>query len=1510
MKQFSFRRLTAWLLTLMMIISVLPASVIVAMAEDLASATSSTSEPIYVLDGGFNTADCPTLNISYNGNDLGTVNVCVQPRKTESIEWPSEGYVDRYSTGSAAITDKDGNPVMIKVKYEGEDAIAEVPLTLNMLNHSGTKTAGDQSGLYITYGSSTSGGGFTLHVSEVYVNNYPEYPDEGAIKVSKTATGIDFQASGVAQVELAVSGVASKKGADLIIMLDTSSSMATWCVRCHKQGCSCGSRYKRVSVLETSLANLIAKLKTPGTDGEVLDIDVAIADFNGFFGERHTVSGTPYDRDANDRTADADYNANSNSSIFTGSGELSADAFVKATELPESYSFTCHSGTNYDYAMDAIYQMAYAKQQRNLLKGDERDLYVIFMSDGATMQWNYYHSQGRSESWEKWIVGGAPTFTDGQPLPGSITTTMDKSYWKSLMNCTEHLYYFNTADTDGDGYVNEHRMANAVKGDPEQYYNVIRKSTEGLVDVLRDAQGSEQGLKNMYSLPGLGAKMFAISFDTQDDGNTNLEYQDKSIASIATHDANDSTQYFYKVTSAAELDHAFDAIGEEIAYAASNAHFEDRMGDSFNLLLGTHEYKSTGSTLIDKSVASVIEVLEYDIYTRQEWIAEGSPEDKLHSIGTRQDTGTVTEAIVFNYAGTRAYSTKIDADGDGIYGATLQADGTYAITDEDDYILIEVDRNASGEDVSLDTTTDKTVVYKKGVIYAASFLYNTNTSPVTTLIKGTSLTRTLPAESFHWSVGTVKTNEQAIRYYVYLDGSLEGQKAPGSYATNNYATLYYDNYLGNPCKIETTSPTMAWAGANVSYAFYLVNSAGEVIVNKATGQTGSFANKIAVTSPVVYEEIFLNNIDQVASIEVRSLGVLPTGYELYDAASVYKITINSNSTGSWEITSGDGKAASTYVTRYLLGNANAFTNATTPPNSANDYTHTVVWFAVLWTPQALPDTVIIDYGLPVEVNVLTNDMFGTNGQLVAVGEYNKAFEDIVGGSTLGYIGDEQFWTESNHVASYGQSYTGKYGKVTLSANGTLVYQLSDVSMPDSEQFTYAVRFEGNDASGNPFANRGYYYDTLTIIPATTIYFEETFVRFVDSAASGEDGIGKWFDLGTYGTAGNSNPSQGEDRPGEYNTASIDRNYIYGFDGIYSVSTSYSLGNAKKVTVNAATGGANCPYAVFEFTGTGFDIISLTDNTTGLILVQVFDKDGVTVRSLMVDNYYGYDYNEETGEWTETDKGAIYQVPVIKVTDLEWGTYTVRIKAGYSSAFDHTGAGEYGFVLDSIRIYDPVDPNNTSDSINNAYKDDGEYNPTYVSIRDKILEGLTVTDPNTTDVLDGVVFVDGIASTGNPYDYANPGPNNEVYLAGGQSISFKLVTNFNPDKAMIGVKLAYGTSAVLNVNCNDGNGISINTSTNIATATDMYYELTNLASLWTYNEEAKEWSTPVITVSNGAAAGNCENILSLTGIKVTEKADKVVSDVSCASDDVSIFPEVCGEAAVLCSFRRWIRTRCL
>ncbi len=1318
-----------------------------------------------------------TMDVSYMGVVLDTVSVVITEKEIAGYTVASEGWVEQYSSGSTKVTDEAGNVLYVTINY-ADGTTAQVPVTVDMLTTTeragvNTKIAGDVTGLKVYCGTALAKENFTLHITEKWVNNYPEYPNEGAVKVDKTATGIDFQSSGVAQVEVSASGVPMKKGADVIVMLDTSSSMRNWCVNCHRNtGGNCGSSCwdPRSDVLEQSLKNLITQFKQDGADGEPLDIRVAIADFNGFYGENQGTSGTAYDRDAADMMSDdIFYNAASSAQVYTGDGTLGAGAFIDAADLADIYNFNYVSGTNYDYAMDAIYQLGTAIKAQNEVNGEERDLFVIFMSDGAAMQWNYYHSQGNSSLWNNWITG--------EWSAADLTRTN--------LNCVTHAYYYDEADHDSDGMVNEHRMANAIKGSADETFEVIRK-TSGL--------GTATGERNMYMVPGLDATMFSISFDAQDDGNVTQESMNESIASLAS-DQVSRTQYYYEVTSAQELGRAFIAIGTEIAYAAYNAYLEDQMGAAFNLQMAAHSYASEGSSAVDSTITPKIEVLTYDIYTRSEWVTDGSVAEDEAKIGTREASGTVVETVTFNEGGTMAYSSLI---GDG---------NTNILTD--------------------------------GVIYASNFLYNTTAAEVAVTVDGKSIT--LAPESFYWIIGTITEAEVALRYYVYLEGSMEGLRDAGSYPTNNYATLYYDNYLDNPCEKPTVSPVMAWESANVSYAFYLVDEDGNIIVNQTTGATGSFANKIAVTSPVVYSTINLNNLDVVNGITVSSSGVLPEGYALYDASSTYEIKINSNSTGTWEITKSADKVNSTYVTQYLIGNGSAYSNELTPPATSNDYTHTVVWFAVLWKPQALPDAVVIDYGLPVDISVMANDMFGENGKLAGISKYSADAHDTLIDAAAGNgsaIADGFVTADC----------AGDYGKASANrTTGIVRYQLDGMTMDKSEKFTYAVDYAGS-------VNAGYYYDTVTVIPATTIYYEDSFVNFSTELLTNGTVETSWTTVGTTVDA-----VQAEDRPGEYSLPEIDANNVYGYDAAYEDMKTYSLGSAHKVTV---TEKQNRAKAGFTFTGTGFDVISMTSNTTGTISVTVKQGDTV-VKDVLVDTYYGYTWSEELG-WTvnsDTDN-SLYQVPVMKIEDLPYGTYDVVITAAYNDLFHHGQDGKdkadtansYDFYLDAIRIYDPANDGAADQTVADAYVADNEGWPEYHELRNLIIAAADFNS-NVESSANGIVYIDG-KDHASIEDYTSYGPNNELYLTSGNAVAFNLTTTDSVADVQLAVKSADGRQVILDCFNAEADGTVSNRVTELLdTTTDLYYSI-----------NAQAVSGKVIVIKNTG-----EGIMSITNIKITYKS---------------------------------------
>ena len=207
------------------------------------------------------------VTISYKNKVLGTAKVIVPALTVTNIEvTPMEGTVQKGASNYA----KTGST--LTVTYS-DNSTRKVYVTLGMLSGDFNKnTVGDYAGLTVTYGGKTVTG-YTLHVTPKSGNNYPEYPHEGAVRVGKTGEGIDFQSSGIAKVELSATGVPVKKGADVIIMVDTSSSMTTTVS---------GSSKSRIEVLRESLANLMTQFQAVGADGEPQDIRVAIADFNGY----------------------------------------------------------------------------------------------------------------------------------------------------------------------------------------------------------------------------------------------------------------------------------------------------------------------------------------------------------------------------------------------------------------------------------------------------------------------------------------------------------------------------------------------------------------------------------------------------------------------------------------------------------------------------------------------------------------------------------------------------------------------------------------------------------------------------------------------------------------------------------------------------------------------------------------------------------------------------------------------------------------------------------------------------------------------------------------------------------------------------------------------------------------------------------------------------------------------------------------------------------------------------
>lgn len=468
--------------------------------------------------------------------------------------------------------------------------------------------------------------------------------------------------------------------------------------------------------------------------------------------------------------------------------------------------------------------------------------------------------------------------------------------------------------------------------------------------------------------------------------------------------------------------------------------------------------------------------------------------------------------------------------------------------------------------------------------------------------------------------------------------------------------------------------------------------------------------------------------------------------------------------------------------------------------------------------------------------------------------------------------------------------SARYGTPVYDSTRKLITYTLNGMLSEQESFTVEVK-------GTKDGQTSTVAYIVTIIPASTVYYEDNFVAF----------------SGNWQREGNTTTNAVQDLD------ALTAQKTYGYDSHYGASSKFSLGSAMKTTVSSTTN-SNPPTATFTFKGTGFDLVSMTSKDTGTILVDVngTTENGVQVtKHWIVDTSYGYtrtqngfiEYTWTKGSdgtwhnkavvinalpegattggtpmnsgdktyepnyiWTPAGEGdnALYQIPVIHYTDLDYGTYTVTVTPKYSSKRDpyyqaDGNNNSYDFYLDGVRIYNPA-----GDKLNSQYVKDGEGYAKFTEIRNMLLNvsGLTANIQPTT----GMVFVDGVGSSGKLADYTNYGPNNEVYLSKNQAIAFKISDVSNIDSIQIGAKAPNGNATMqIKVGTNE---LQVQ---NLTTASDMYYKLNNV----------QPGQTIVITNAG-------DNLLSLTTLKVTYKTEPSTSN----SADPVVDEEVVAQAPVM------------
>ena len=472
------------------------------------------------------------------------------------------------------------------------------------------------------------------------------------------------------------------------------------------------------------------------------------------------------------------------------------------------------------------------------------------------------------------------------------------------------------------------------------------------------------------------------------------------------------------------------------------------------------------------------------------------------------------------------------------------------------------------------------------------------------------------------------------------------------------------------------------------------------------------------------------------------------------------------------------------------------------------------------------DNYVIDFGLPVELNPLANDTYSaTNDKLTLAG---------IGATT---------------DTANGKVVDGEFGTLKMEGD-RLVYTL-DKQMIDAEVFYYKVGLTNGTADMDDI------YGTITIMPATTMYYEESF--------EGLSLTGDWTDAGT--------AQGGYQEEGRVGTTT---DSPYGSDKVYKENTGDSYGTSKYI--NTSDKGK---IFSFTFTGTGAALYARTSDQSAYMIITVKDQEG----NVVLDEWRRNTIYKPV-EDTQLKDNTLYNIPVYVADVGAYGTYTVEVKL--NKAMVDAWQDENGnwhdyedkyvrgcdFYLDGIRVYNPANAytgESTSPAITqieDAYARDGEAYITVDSLRNKLLldytkydfvydeNGEIIVDENGDPVFDiswdgvnYVVFTDVNGEIRDAETYQSAGPKEEVYMKDGQSVTFSLDNwDQNRNKVYLGIKAPAG-SGFVRVN---NERIAINNTT------DIYYDITNYA-----------------TVSGGVATFKItadSALISVTTIKVTGTAD--------------------------------------
>ncbi|WP_370749620.1 fibro-slime domain-containing protein [Eubacterium sp.] len=764
------------------------------------------------------------------------------------------------------------------------------------------------------------------------------------------------------------------------------------------------------------------------------------------------------------------------------------------------------------------------------------------------------------------------------------------------------------------------------------------------------------------------------------------------------------------------------------------------------------------------------------------------------------------------------------------------------------------------------------------------------TSPQSGDVELSALERTYDAATSYAYQGTfssASTDEYKYLVVTY-SGDISTLRLEGSYGGSG-KSMYFSNLDANNHFVTLDGSEISTDGDNTTIVIDFSKSvmqddtvrgsffkSGHIHLG-GTGYKGGTISKAWLTKEIQYTE------------GTQGESVTYNDYTLENASSDITFTHNADASNKAEVTWENGDVSNessvnkmTFTSKHVGYDKFVLKLA----DNVNNGTQKVE--VVVYNYNVNDKVYVLDYGLKTDLFADTNGILGGTTPY----NYDKNFsvtnksilQDDTDADGYTVLGMSDSTVGANYKNSLNYTYSDgefknqmDFGQATaLWADSKLMYTPKKF-MSDVDTFYMGVQVTKDGvASGASDLDASNATPVMTskveVMPANIVYYEDNFSNSgTDENIDSKSGIIYSGNVTINGETKDSSQSNALDMQ-------------YGYDPAYA-NQDYGNSNGSSHELR--------PYdmAAFEFRGTGFDIISRTNRSTGVIVVDIYKKESNTEIAKYKDaeGEFLYVKNGNAVESliidTSYENGDLYQIPVITWRNGtgEAGDYIVTI-----TSLQGNNSEAKSVFIDGIRIYNPAKGNSTAEG---KYDDNNELGATVSEIKQLILGAnfkFNYDDPlsSTYDKQgvislakytgNGAAFLTGksVVESFNGYNtdntkeldpnttkdmmtYAVSGPNNELYLSAGYGLAF-MYDNLegytgNSKTIQVGIKNVKGSELKLQYLKEVNNSAVWTDIATIKSATELYYKLDTLGD--------KYAGKLYLRVTGG------DGYVSLTGMKV-------------------------------------------